>query len=105
MINTKETAEILNKDNIRIISFYNGTQVWYAGDVISVTCIVDVTYFPFDSHTCELIMFTWVASSSVDLFSASDTADTTGYMVRLERQNVYSLFSGPSACNQRVVEI
>ncbi|XP_033752768.1 neuronal acetylcholine receptor subunit alpha-7-like [Pecten maximus] len=44
--------------NIRV--FANGTMHWWPGDVYEVTCAADITYYPFDEHTCQLIFNPWM---------------------------------------------
>jgi hypothetical protein len=39
--------------------YYNGIAVWTPGDVMTTTCTIDVTYYPFDIQTCEISFMPW----------------------------------------------
>ncbi|KAL4222794.1 hypothetical protein ACF0H5_018834 [Mactra antiquata] len=41
-----------------------GSAKFFPGGVLSAKCDVDVTYFPFDSHKCNLQISTWGASNN-----------------------------------------
>ncbi|XP_061175709.1 neuronal acetylcholine receptor subunit beta-4-like [Saccostrea echinata] len=58
----------------------DGKHEWIIGLVASSACSVDVTNFPFDSHSCELIFTPWgTTSSEVTLSPMSTTVDQTHY--------------------------
>ncbi|XP_045177362.2 neuronal acetylcholine receptor subunit alpha-2-like [Mercenaria mercenaria] len=39
--------------------YYNGVAIWTPGDVMTTTCNIDVTYYPFDTQTCEVTFIPW----------------------------------------------
>lgn len=58
----------------------NGKHEWTIGLVATSACSVDVTNFPFDSHSCELIFTPWgTTSSEVTLSPKATTVDRTHY--------------------------
>ncbi|KAK3098020.1 hypothetical protein FSP39_015384 [Pinctada imbricata] len=48
------------KKGFRVAQFlYDGTATWYPGDVMSVSCGLDVTKYPYDTQNCKLELTTW----------------------------------------------
>lgn len=39
--------------------YYNGVAIWAPGDVMTTTCSIDVTYYPFDTQNCEIMFLPW----------------------------------------------
>lgn len=63
----------------------NGKHEWVIGLVASSACSVDVTNFPFDSHSCELIFTPWGTTSlEVTLSPNVTTVDRTHYSENVE---------------------
>lgn len=63
----------------------NGKHEWIIGLVATSACSVDVTNFPFDSHSCELIFTPWgTTSSEVTLSPNVTTVDRTHYSENTE---------------------
>lgn len=55
--------------------FYNGIAVWAPGDVMTTTCKIDVTYYPFDTQMCEVCFIPWGALlSEIYLLAAQEEA-------------------------------
>ncbi|KAL4225527.1 hypothetical protein ACF0H5_016215 [Mactra antiquata] len=42
----------------------NGVIQWAPGDVMTTTCKIDITWFPFDTQICEVIFIPWGTESS-----------------------------------------
>lgn len=38
---------------------YDGNAIWAPGDVMTTTCNIDITYFPFDTQSCEITFIPW----------------------------------------------
>jgi len=38
-----------------IVIYHNGTSEWISPVSFKSTCILDVTYFPYDQHRCDMI--------------------------------------------------
>ncbi|KAK6168346.1 hypothetical protein SNE40_020900 [Patella caerulea] len=43
----------------RVSIYSNGRVVWEPGGVFSISCPIDITYYPFDHQTCELSFGNW----------------------------------------------
>ena len=56
LLNGRTTVRFMDRDEVKVTGQYNGHVTWYAGDVMSVTCLVDVTYFPYDRHSCQVVL-------------------------------------------------
>ena len=55
----------------RVNIFSNGQVNWTFGSMFKVICPVDLTYFPFDTQHCTLLLENWsYALEEVDYFSA-----------------------------------
>lgn len=39
--------------------YYNGVAVWAPAEILTTTCKVDVTYYPFDTQNCEISFIPW----------------------------------------------
>ncbi|CAG2248925.1 unnamed protein product [Mytilus edulis] len=39
--------------------YHNGFAYWSPGEILSSSCSVDVTYFPFDQQTCFITLMSW----------------------------------------------
>ncbi|KAL4222160.1 extracellular ligand-gated ion channel [Mactra antiquata] len=61
--------------------FEDGSVFWTLGAVISVTCSVDVTYFPFDTQTCTMTFTTMDFNVDELALHANLPVDTT-YMTK-----------------------
>ncbi|XP_064598569.1 neuronal acetylcholine receptor subunit alpha-7-like [Liolophura sinensis] len=58
--NTIDTFERLGSSDVPIIIQHNGQVTMEAGKVVKTHCEVDMTYYPFDSQQCEIIIGAWV---------------------------------------------
>ncbi|KAK7499692.1 hypothetical protein BaRGS_00009033 [Batillaria attramentaria] len=76
--NTKTQLYPLGKF-LQITAMADGTNIWYPGDVISTTCRVDVTYFPFDEHTCQVSLVVWSEPGTALLAPMLDKIDLTSF--------------------------
>ncbi|XP_053389323.1 neuronal acetylcholine receptor subunit alpha-6-like [Mercenaria mercenaria] len=52
----------------------SGLVIWNSGSVLKVVCSVDVTYFPFDTQTCEITVSGWAyTADEVMYYTTSST--------------------------------
>ena len=71
---------------------YDGSVLWLPGGVYKTSCDIDVTYYPFDSQTCSVVLSTLVSrdfeislyasvteATSLSLFTASGTWDLVSF--------------------------
>ena len=61
----------INTENQRVYILYDGSVQWSVGGFQETSCSLDVTYFPFDTQECEVILESTVyVASQVNLLSA-----------------------------------
>ena len=61
------------KDDFHVVVDYTGRVEWGFGGDISLLCDLDLTYYPFDSHTCHLELENWAYDNTkVDLHNYTD---------------------------------
>lgn len=41
---------------------YTGVALWAPADVLSATCNIDITNYPFDTQTCKIFLTQWGSS-------------------------------------------
>ncbi len=46
-------------DRMGVLLSHDGKIHWEPGGVFSTTCDMDITFFPFDLQTCDIIVGTW----------------------------------------------
>jgi hypothetical protein len=80
LANIFDSMKSIGQDFISIRLYYNGLAIWTPPDVLTASCLVDVTYFPFDAQTCNLQFATFgTLPSEISLDSTSDKASTSYY--------------------------
>lgn len=52
----------LDRMNTKAIIMYDGKITWLAPIILKSQCSIDVTYFPFDTQTCEMKFGSWTYS-------------------------------------------
>lgn len=76
----REMQDICNV-SVWIRVHQDGSVVWVIGNVITVTCSVDVTYFPFDTQTCMITFSTMnLRGNEIALRAAFNSAISGVYM-------------------------
>lgn len=64
---------------------YDGLIIWDSPAITKSSCVVDVTYFPFDSQQCNLTFGSWTYNGNqVDLFNALDSGDLSDFIEDVE---------------------
>lgn len=51
----------LGDDSLLTRVYYDGTVEWRPYDVFQTKCSIDITYFPFDKQTCDIIFGVWMS--------------------------------------------
>ena len=51
--------------------YSNGSVTWNAGNVLKVSCSVNVAFFPFDQQSCEMGILTWDIQSEELMFQTN----------------------------------
>ena len=70
--------------------YHNGTVIWLPSTVYQVACSMDITYFPWDIHTCELIFGSWSLTDDELVLNVQDNKDVNPSQVR----NINNLQNG-----------
>ncbi|XP_045211193.2 neuronal acetylcholine receptor subunit beta-3-like [Mercenaria mercenaria] len=51
----------------------SGLVIWNPGSVLKIVCSVDVTYFPFDTQTCNISVTGWVYTTNEVMFYVTNS--------------------------------
>ncbi|XP_033614817.1 neuronal acetylcholine receptor subunit alpha-9 isoform X3 [Fukomys damarensis] len=77
-----ESSESMNTN---VVLRYDGLITWDAPAITKSSCVVDVTYFPFDSQQCNLTFGSWTYNGNqVDIFNALDSGDLSDFIEDVE---------------------
>ncbi|XP_061691024.1 neuronal acetylcholine receptor subunit alpha-9-II [Syngnathoides biaculeatus] len=64
---------------------YNGEITWDSPAITKSSCVVDVSYFPFDSQECNLTFGSWTYNGNqVDIFMGMDSGDLSDFVENVE---------------------
>lgn len=64
---------------------YDGKITWDAPAITKSSCVVDVSYFPFDSQQCNLTFGSWTYNGNqVDLINSLDSGDLSDFIEDVE---------------------
>ncbi|XP_054460983.1 neuronal acetylcholine receptor subunit alpha-9-I [Anoplopoma fimbria] len=64
---------------------YNGEIVWDSPAITKSTCVVDVSYFPFDWQQCKLTFGSWTYNGNqVDISLGMDSGDLSDFVENVE---------------------
>ncbi|KAM9849753.1 neuronal acetylcholine receptor subunit alpha-9-II [Aulostomus maculatus] len=64
---------------------YNGEITWDAPAITKSSCVVDVSYFPFDSQECNLTFGYWTYNGNqVDIIMAMESGDLSDFVENVE---------------------
>lgn len=71
--------------NTNIVLRYDGKITWDAPAITKSSCVVDVSYFPFDSQQCNLTFGSWTYNGNqVDIFNTLDSGDLSDLIEDVE---------------------
>uniref|UniRef100_A0A8D1LTR7 Neuronal acetylcholine receptor subunit alpha-9 n=1 Tax=Sus scrofa TaxID=9823 RepID=A0A8D1LTR7_PIG len=71
--------------NTNVVLRYDGLITWDAPAITKSSCVVDVTYFPFDHQQCNLTFGSWTYNGNqVDIFNALDSGDLSDFIEDVE---------------------
>ncbi|XP_067676283.1 neuronal acetylcholine receptor subunit beta-3-like [Haliotis asinina] len=75
--NTLKERRVMGYDDLLVYVRHDGHVSWSPGDVYKTRCKLDVTYFPFDSQICMIIVGLWLSNDEVRLLVPDHSADMT----------------------------
>ncbi|XP_057184444.1 neuronal acetylcholine receptor subunit alpha-9-II-like isoform X2 [Triplophysa rosa] len=68
-----------------VVLRYTGEITWDAPAITKSSCVVDVSYFPFDSQQCNLTFGSWTYNGNqVDITMAMDSGDLSDFVENVE---------------------
>uniref|UniRef100_A0A8B9K8Q9 Cholinergic receptor nicotinic alpha 9 subunit n=1 Tax=Astyanax mexicanus TaxID=7994 RepID=A0A8B9K8Q9_ASTMX len=68
-----------------VVLRYTGEITWDAPSITKSSCVVDVSYFPFDSQQCNLTFGSWTYNGNqVDITMAMDSGDLSDLVENVE---------------------
>uniref|UniRef100_A0A4W4F2G5 Cholinergic receptor, nicotinic, alpha 9 n=1 Tax=Electrophorus electricus TaxID=8005 RepID=A0A4W4F2G5_ELEEL len=68
-----------------VVLRYTGEITWDAPAITKSSCVVDVSYFPFDSQHCNLTFGSWTYNGNqVDITMAMDSGDLSDFVENVE---------------------
>ncbi|XP_034280665.1 neuronal acetylcholine receptor subunit alpha-9 [Pantherophis guttatus] len=71
--------------NTNIVLRYDGKITWDSPAITKSSCVVDVSYFPFDSQQCNLTFGSWTYNGNqVDIFTMLDSGDLSDLIEDVE---------------------
>ena len=69
----------------KILVSYNGAMKWLAPMTLTFSCILDVTYFPWDTETCTIVFGSWsYEGSKINMLNTRDILDTFSLLPHAE---------------------
>ncbi|XP_018601741.2 neuronal acetylcholine receptor subunit alpha-9-II [Scleropages formosus] len=68
-----------------VVLRYNGEITWDSPAITKSSCVVDVSYFPFDSQQCNLTFGSWTYNGNqVDITMGMDSGDLSDFVENVE---------------------
>ncbi|XP_034044678.1 neuronal acetylcholine receptor subunit alpha-9-I [Thalassophryne amazonica] len=81
----KADDEASGPSNTNVKLRYNGEIIWDSPAITKSTCVVDVSYFPFDWQQCNLTFGSWTYNGNqVDITLSMDSGDLSDFVENVE---------------------
>ncbi|XP_053556248.1 neuronal acetylcholine receptor subunit alpha-9 [Bombina bombina] len=81
----KADDEFSEPANTNVVLRYDGKITWDSPAITKSSCVVDVSYFPFDNQQCKLTFGSWTYNGNqVDIINAMDTGDLSDFVENVE---------------------
>ncbi|XP_068124214.1 neuronal acetylcholine receptor subunit alpha-9 [Hyperolius riggenbachi] len=81
----KADDEFSEPVNTNVVLHYDGKITWDSPAITKSSCVVDVSYFPFDDQQCNLTFGSWTYNGNqVDIINAMDTGDLSDFVENVE---------------------
>ena len=72
--------ELTYRRDFRVDIMYTGRVLWVFGGKIDTTCTLDMTYYPYDSQRCDIIIENWqYTSDTVELINKTGEVKLDNY--------------------------
>lgn len=80
LANAYDTISGLGDSFMYLTITYQGEITWYPYQVFDSSCTLDMTYFPFDSQSCDIQLVTWSSTKEmINIVAGTDGLDTSYY--------------------------
>lgn len=86
-----------HRDAYAVVS-YDGTVMWIPQAIFKSSCVIDITYFPFDLQTCKLKFGSWTYDGfklDVDFYDEKEEVDLNDYI----ESNEWEVLDNPAQKN------
>ncbi|XP_069102131.1 neuronal acetylcholine receptor subunit alpha-7-like [Argopecten irradians] len=94
LLSTADELKPFDSEQFDVRLYYDGSSFISPGKQMRASCSVDVSRFPFDTHTCELVLILWDAYvNEVKLGHMQTEADQTYYIPNGEWDIVNTMVS------------
>ncbi|XP_077333728.1 neuronal acetylcholine receptor subunit alpha-9 [Lithobates pipiens] len=81
----KADDEFSEPANTNVVLRYDGKITWDSPAITKSSCVVDVSYFPFDKQQCNLTFGSWTYNGNqVDIINDMDTGDLSDFVENVE---------------------
>ncbi|XP_043927708.1 neuronal acetylcholine receptor subunit alpha-9-like [Protopterus annectens] len=81
----KADDEFTEPVNTNVVLRYDGKIIWDAPAITKSSCVVDVSYFPFDNQRCNLTFGSWTYNGNqVDIVNAMDSGELSDFIENVE---------------------
>ncbi|XP_069487869.1 neuronal acetylcholine receptor subunit alpha-9 [Ambystoma mexicanum] len=81
----KADDEFSEPVNTNVVLRYDGKITWDTPSITKSSCVLDVSYFPFDSQQCNLTFGSWTYNGNqVDIINALDHGDLSDFVENVE---------------------
>ncbi|KAG8453610.1 hypothetical protein GDO86_000297 [Hymenochirus boettgeri] len=81
----KADDEFSEPVNTNVVLRYDGRITWDSPAITKSSCVVDVSYFPFDNQECNLTFGSWTYNGNqVDIINTMDTGDLSDFVENVE---------------------
>ncbi|KAL4233409.1 hypothetical protein ACF0H5_008090 [Mactra antiquata] len=80
LANTNDKIEIIGSSSTKMRFIHNGAAYYYPGIVLTVTCRLDIRFYPWDRHACSIQFSPWgYLPEEYHLQNLSDKVDVPFY--------------------------
>ncbi|KAM3864869.1 LOW QUALITY PROTEIN: neuronal acetylcholine receptor subunit alpha-9-I [Diretmus argenteus] len=81
----KADEESSGPADTNVVLRYNGEIIWDSPAITKSSCVVDVSYFPFDWQQCNLTFGSWTYNGNqVDIIMGMDSGDLSDFVENVE---------------------
>ncbi|XP_063410370.1 neuronal acetylcholine receptor subunit alpha-5-like [Mytilus trossulus] len=96
--NPYKEGVVISLEDSTVSLYEDGDATWSPADNFQMACDADVSYFPYDSQTCQMMVIPWqYDANEIRILIQSNTVDTTYYSENPQWDYVSStLYNGSS---------